>query len=252
MNQPINKLSRYDGRVLDQKREVTLQTGYYDYAEGSCLVSFGRTKVLCVATVDESVPPHLRGKGQGWVTAEYSMLPRSSPERIRRERTNVGGRTQEIQRLIGRALRSVTRTEYLGERTIMLDCDVIQADGGTRTASVTGAFVALVQAIQHLARHQKVSMTNPFPVSDFVSAISVGVVKGQPVLDLDYKEDSSADTDMNLIMTAAGKIIEIQGTAEKDPFSREELLSMISLGQKGCLELCQMQKSILGPLEWKR
>ncbi len=248
----MNTMSRSEGRTADLKREVQLQTNFYDYAEGSCLVSFGRTKVLCVATVDDSVPPHLRGKGGGWVTAEYNMLPRASPDRIRRERTNVGGRTQEIQRLIGRALRSVTRMEYLGERTIMLDCDVLQADGGTRTASLTGAFVALVQAIHHLARIQKVSMTNPFPVSDFVSAISVGVVKGQPVLDLDYKEDSTAETDMNLIMTASGKIIEIQGTAEKEPFSKEELMSMIGLGQKGCNELCELQKKILGSLEWKR
>lgn len=245
-------IERSESRSTEQKRETRIETKFYDYAEGSCLVSFGRTKVLCVATVEENVPPHLRGKGQGWVTAEYSMLPRSSPDRIRRERTNVGGRTQEIQRLIGRALRSVTRTEYIGERTIMLDCDVLQADGGTRTASVTGAFVALVQALHHLAKINKISTTNPFPISDFVSAISVGMVKEQPVLDLDYKEDSSAETDMNLVMTRGGKIIEIQGTAERDPFSQEQLSSMLKLGQKGCVELCQLQESVLGPLQWRK
>jgi ribonuclease PH len=245
-------LERSESRSPDQKRQTKIDIQFYDYAEGSCLVTFGRTKVLCVATVEDNVPPHLRGKGQGWVTAEYSMLPRSSPERIRRERSNVGGRTQEIQRLIGRALRSVAKTEYLGERTIMLDCDVLQADGGTRTASVTGAFVALVQAVHFLAKANKVSTTNPFPIQDFVSAISVGMVKDQPVLDLDYKEDSSAETDMNLVMTKAGKIIEIQGTAERDPFSQDQLLKMVAIGQKGCQELCQLQESILGPLQWRK
>jgi ribonuclease PH len=245
-------IERSESRTHQQKRETRIETKFYDYTEGSCLVTFGRTKVLCVATVEENVPPHMRGKGQGWVTAEYSMLPRSSPERIRRERNNVGGRTQEIQRLIGRALRSVIKAEYIGERTVMLDCDVLQADGGTRTASVTGAFVALVQAIHHLAKINKISTTNPFPISDFVSAISVGMVKDQAVLDLDYKEDSSAETDMNLVMTKAGKIIEIQGTAERDPFSQEQLTSMLNLGQKGCLELCQLQESVLGPLQWRK
>lgn len=215
------------------------------------MVKFGNTEVLCVATIDDHAPPHLRGKGQGWVTAEYSMLPRSSPERIRRERNHVGGRTSEIQRLIGRALRSIVSLEGWGERSITVDCDVIRADGGTRTASITGAFIALALAFRHLKKIGKINNPNlPFPIKDYVSAISVGIVAGQPVLDLDYPEDSTAETDMNLVMTATGKIIEIQGTAEKDPFDKPTLDALIALGAEGCESLCTMQREILGPLDW--
>ena len=244
--------NRSENRTPDQKREIKVQLDYYDYAEGSCLIEFGRTKVLCAATVEENVPHHLRGKGKGWVTGEYNMLPKSSSDRIRRERSKVGGRTQEIQRLIGRALRSVVKTEWLGERTITLDCDVLQADGGTRTASITGAFIAMIQAIHSLQKRGKISDSFPFPVSNYVSAISAGIVKGTPVLDIDYKEDSNADTDMNFVMTEDGKMIEIQGTAEKEPFSEEEFGQLLSLGKKGCQELCMLQKELIGPLEWKK
>ncbi len=244
--------NRSENRSPDQKREIKVQLDYYDYAEGSCLIEFGRTKVLCAATVEEFIPPHLRGQGKGWVTGEYNMLPKSSNERIRRERMKVGGRTFEIQRLIGRALRSVVKSEWLGERTITLDCDVLQADGGTRTASITGAYIALVQAIHHLQKRGKISNSFPFPITSYVSAISAGLVKGVPVLDLDYKEDSSADTDMNFVMTQDGKMIEIQGTAEKEPFSQDEFSKLLTLGTKGCQELCALQKELIGPLEWKK
>jgi ribonuclease PH len=243
---------RSENRTHDQKRDVKITLNYYDYAEGSCLVEYGRTKVLCVATVEEGVPHHLRGQGKGWVTGEYNMLPRASSERIRRERTKIGGRTQEIQRLIGRALRSVVKSEWLGERTITLDCDVLQADGGTRTASITGAYIALAQAIHHLNKKGKLSDSFPFPLKSYVSAISVGMVDGKPVLDLDYVEDSSADTDMNIVMTHEGKMIEIQGTAEKDPFTEEDFHAMLALGRKGCQELCALQAELIGPLAWRK
>ena len=243
---------RSENRTPDQKRDVKITLNYYDYAEGSCLVEYGRTKVLCVATIEDGVPHHLRGQGKGWVTGEYNMLPRASPERIRRERTKVGGRTTEIQRLIGRALRSVVKSEWLGERSITLDCDVLQADGGTRTASITGAFIALTQAIHHLHKKGKISSSFPFPLKSYVSAVSVGMVKGEAVLDLDYVEDSSADTDMNLVMTHDGRMIEIQGTAEKEPFTEEEFHAMLELGRKGCKELCDLQAELLGPLAWRK
>ena len=241
-----------ENRSPDQKREIKVQLDYYDYAEGSCLIEFGRTKVLCAATVEEFIPPHLRGQGKGWVTGEYNMLPKSSNERIRRERQKVGGRTFEIQRLIGRALRSVVKSEWLGERTITLDCDVIQADGGTRTASITGAYIALVQAVHHLRKKGKISDSFPFPIASYGSAISAGIVKGEAVLDLDYKEDSTADADMNFVMRDSGKMIEIQGTAEKEPFSEEEFQKLLILGKKGCIELCELQKELLGPLAWRK
>jgi ribonuclease PH len=245
------KILRPDQRPEDALRPVTLECKFYPYAEGSCLVSFGGTQVLCVATIEETAPPHLRGKQKGWITAEYNMLPRSSPDRIKRERDRVGGRTHEIQRLIGRALRSVVSMEGWGERSIIIDCDVIRADGGTRTASITGAFVALVQAFRELKVKRKLPESLAFPVKDYVSAVSVGVVNGQPVLDLNYIEDSSADTDMNLVMTAQKQIIEIQGTAEKEPFSKETFDVMLDLAGKGCESLCNMQRQILGPLDWK-
>ena len=245
-------LKRSYTRPPDALRPITLEPNYYDYAEGSCLVSYGKTQVLCVATLEDTVPPHVRGSGKGWVTGEYSMLPRSSPDRIRRERDKIGGRTHEIQRLIGRALRTVVSMEGWGEKTLILDCDVLRADGGTRTASITGAFVALVQAFRKARQSGRIQGAHPvFPVQDYVSAVSVGVIKGVPCLDLDYPEDSTAETDMNLVMTGAGKIIEIQGTAERAAFSQEELLKLLALGKQGCESLCSMQRQILGPLGWQ-
>lgn len=249
MNIAIN---RSYNRPHDGLRPLSLEPNFYDYAEGSVLIQIGNTHVICVATLEDNVPHHMRGKGSGWLTGEYNMLPRSSSERIKRERDKVGGRTQEIQRLIGRSLRSVIDLKVLGEKTLILDCDVIRADGGTRCASITGAFVAAVMAIRKFAQKNpnKVSQNTPFPVKDYLSAISVGVVKGTPVLDLDYIEDSSADTDMNLIMTGAGKIVEIQGTAEKEAFSKQDLDKLIELGALGCTNLCKIQREILGPLDW--
>ncbi len=246
-----NSNKRSYQRNNDSLRPIRIEPHYYDYAEGSCLVSFGNTQVICAATIEENVPPHLRNKGQGWVTAEYNMLPKSSKERIRRERDKVGGRTHEIQRLIGRSLRSVVNFQGWGERTLTLDCDVIRADGGTRTASITGAFVAMVLAFRTLKKNGKVSDTTLFPVKDFLSAVSIGIVNGNVLTDLDYSEDSAAETDMNIIMTGSGNFVEIQGTAEKDPFSQAALLDLLSMGKKACLELCHKQKEILGELSWK-
>jgi ribonuclease PH len=243
-------LQRSYSRPPEGLRPITIEPNFYDYAEGSCLISYGKTQVICVATVEDSPPPHLRGKGLGWVTGEYNMLPRASQERIRRERDRIGGRTHEIQRLIGRVLRSVVNQSGWGERSIILDCDVLRADGGTRTASITGSFVALVLAFRKLKQMGKINDNCPFPVKDFLSAISVGIVTGTPVVDLDYPEDSTADTDMNIVMTSAGKIVEIQGTAEKEAFSREELLKLLDLGQSACESLCTIQRQILGPLDW--
>lgn len=243
-------LKRSYSRLPESLRPITIEPHFYDYAEGSCLISYGKTQVLCVATVEDSAPPHLRGKGVGWVTGEYNMLPRSSPDRIRRERDKVGGRTHEIQRLIGRSIRTAVRMEGWGEKSIILDCDVLRADGGTRTASITGAFVALVLAFRRLKEKGKIPENCSFPVKDYVSAISVGIVKGVPVCDLDYSEDSTAETDMNLIMTASGKIVEIQGTAEKEAFSKEEFHKMLELGTAACENLCNIQRQILGPLDW--
>lgn len=244
-------MKRSYNRSTDTLRPISFEPNFYDYAEGSCMVNFGNTQVLCVATIEDSAPPHLRGKGKGWVTAEYNMLPRSSSERIRRERNHVGGRTSEIQRLIGRALRSIVSMEGWGERSITIDCDVIRADGGTRTASITGAFITLAMAFRHLKKIGRINNPNlPFPIKEYVSAISVGLVDGIPVLDLDYPEDSAAETDMNLVMTASGKLIEIQGTAERDPFEQKVLLELLALGTKGCESLCAMQREILGPLDW--
>lgn len=237
-------------RNIDEKRPVIIEPNYYDYAEGSCLIKFGKTEVLCVATVEESSPPHLRGRGMPWITGEYGMLPRSSSDRIRRERPNVSGRTSEIQRLIGRAMRSIVTMEGWGERTITLDCDVLRADGGTRTASITGAFIATVMALKSINKNGKLSKPVAFPVHNYMSAISVGIVDGKCVLDLDYSEDSTAETDMNLVMTSDGKIVEIQGTAEKDPFSEEQFFELLRLGKKGCQELCALQKEIVGDLSW--
>ena len=232
-------------RNPDQLRNVRITRNYTKHAEGSVLIECGDTKVICTASIDEKVPPFLRGKGQGWVTAEYGMLPRSTNTRVDREaaRGKQTGRTQEIQRLIGRSLRSVVDLKKLGERTIQIDCDVIQADGGTRTASITGAFVALHDAVGFLLNKQALAAS---PLNDFVAAISVGVYRGVPVLDLDYAEDSDCDTDMNVVMTGSGGFVEVQGTAEGAPFSRGEMNALLDLAQNGITQLVACQKKALG------
>ena len=234
---------RSDGRKADELRKLKVTRNYLKTAEGSVLIEFGDTRVLCTATVENSVPPFLKGKGTGWVTAEYAMLPRSSAQRISRERSKVGGRTHEIQRLIGRSLRSVVDMKALGERTVLIDCDVIQADGGTRTASITGAYIALVDGLR---RARKQGMIATIPVTDYLAAISVGIVDGKPVLDLCYAEDSAAEVDMNIVMTGKGKIVEVQGTAEGEPFSKTELNKLIALGEKGIKALIKKQQDLLG------
>ena len=236
---------RADNRLPEQLRPSRITPNYLVHAEGSVLVEAGRTKVICTASVEDRVPQFRRNSGKGWVTAEYGMLPRATSTRTQREASagRVGGRTQEIQRLIGRSLRAVTRMEELGERTITLDCDVIQADGGTRTASITGAFVALVLALQQL-RERDVLRT--MPVSDFVAATSVGIVDGEPMLDLAYTEDSTAEVDMNLVKTGGGLFIEVQGTAESLPFGREGLNRLLDLGDNGIRQLIAIQKNLVG------
>jgi len=236
---------RSDGRLAEQLRPTRVIPNYLAHAEGSVLVEAGRTKVICTASVEDRVPPFRRNTGKGWVTAEYGMLPRATTTRTQRESTagRVGGRTQEIQRLIGRSLRAVTRLEELGERTITLDCDVIQADGGTRTASITGAFVALVLAAQSL-RERDVIRT--MPIADFVAATSVGIVDGEPLLDLAYVEDSRADVDMNIVKTGAGLYIEVQGTAEALPFGREALGRLLDLADTGIRQLVALQRGLVG------
>ena len=235
---------RPSGRTPDQLREIKLTRDYTCHAEGSVLVEFGRTRVICTASIEDRVPGFLKGKGQGWLTAEYGMLPRSTGSRMRREatQTSQGGRTMEIQRLIGRSLRSVVELKKLGERTLTIDCDVIQADGGTRTASITGAYVALVDAVRSL-QYEKV--LNEDPVNSALASVSVGIYKGTAVLDLDYAEDSNAETDMNVVMNGDGQFIEVQGTAEGHAFSSEELNEMLSLAQKGINELLEHQRKAL-------
>ena len=242
-------MNRFDNRKFDQMRFVKITRNYLKYAEGSVLIEVGNTKVICAATIEERVPPFLKGSGQGWITAEYSLLPRSTQTRNAREsaRGKVSGRTHEIQRLIGRALRSVIDLKALGERTILIDCDVIQADGGTRTASITGAFVALVEAIAGVYNKDK-----PFPIKDFIAAISVGILSdNNAVLDLCYEEDSKATVDMNVVMTGSGEFIEIQGTGEERPYTRTELNMMLEKAEKGINELIDYQKGVLGDLAWK-
>jgi ribonuclease PH len=238
---------RSDGRLDEQLRPTRITPNYLMHAEGSVLVESGKTKVICTASVEDRVPPFRRNSGKGWVTAEYGMLPRATTTRNQREASSgrVGGRTQEIQRLIGRSLRAVTRMEDLGERTITLDCDVIQADGGTRTASITGAFVALVFAVQKM-REQ--AMIKTMPVQDYVAATSVGIVEGMPMLDLAYIEDSKADVDMNIVKTGAGQYIELQGTAEAMPFGREALNRMLDLGDTGIRQLIALQRGFVGTI----
>ncbi len=237
-------MTRPSKRSADQLRPVSIQRHYTRHAEGSVLIEFGDTRVLCTASVLEQVPPHLKGAAQGWVTAEYGMLPRATNTRGDREaaRGRQSGRTQEIQRLIGRALRSVVDLGKVGERTIHLDCDVIQADGGTRTAAITGAFVALHDAVQVMLARRMIAAS---PVRDFVAAVSVGLYEGVPVLDLDYAEDAQCGTDMNVVMTGGGGLVEVQGTAEGAPFSRTEMEAMLGLAEKGIRELIAAQKAAL-------
>ena len=240
-------MQRPDSRPVNALRPVRITPNYVKHAEGSVLIEVGDTRVICTASVEDRVPPFRRNSGKGWVTAEYGMLPRSTTTRNQREASagKVGGRTQEIQRLIGRSLRAVTRLEEMGERTIWVDCDVIQADGGTRTASITGGFVALVLALQKMRGAGQIA---GMPVRDFVAATSVGIVDGEALLDLAYEEDSRADVDMNIVQTGDGRFIEVQGTAEAAPFGRDALLSLLDLAQEGIRQLNTLQREIVGPL----
>lgn len=236
---------RIDGRRNDEMREVKIVKDFIKYADGSCLIEVGNTRVVCTASVEDKVPAFLKGSGTGWITAEYGMLPRANRTRNIRDAVKgmVGGRTHEIQRMVGRSLRAVVDLKLLGERTIWVDCDVIQADGGTRTASITGGFVALYLAIQNLIRNRSIEKN---PVEDFLAATSVGILDKEYILDLAYDEDFNAKVDMNVVMTASGKIVEIQGTAEKMPFSKEDLDNLIELASKGIAQLIEVQKEVLG------
>jgi len=240
-------MPRFDNRAANVLRPTRITPHFLKHAEGSVLIEAGDTRVICTASVEDRVPPFRRNSGKGWVTAEYGMLPRSTTTRNQRESSagRVGGRTHEIQRLIGRSLRAVTRLQDLGERTIWVDCDVIQADGGTRTASITGGFVALVLALQKMRAQNQIST---MPVRDFVAATSVGIVDGQPLLDLAYEEDSRADVDMNIVQTGDGRFIEVQGTAEAAPFGRDALLALLDLAQGGIRQLNAMQREVVGAL----
>jgi ribonuclease PH len=234
---------RIDGRGLDKIRKVTITRDYIKYPEGSCLIELGNTKVVCTASVEESVPPFLRNSGTGWVTAEYGMLPRSCGSRIPRGKDS--GRTYEIQRLIGRSLRSVTEMKYMGERTVWIDCDVIQGDGGTRTASITGSFIALVDALHKIKKEGKIERV---PVLDYIAATSVGILNDKTILDLCYEEDSKAEVDMNVVMTGKGEFIEVQGTAERRPFSKEKMDVLLDLARKGIEELFSVQRKLVGDI----
>jgi ribonuclease PH len=231
--------ARADGRAADQLRPIKITRDYLRHPEGSVLVEFGDTKVICTASIEEKVPPFLKGQGKGWVTAEYGMLPRSTNTRMNRERSGPSGRSQEIQRLVGRSLRAVVEMAKLGERTVWVDCDVIQADGGTRTAAITGSFIAMADAIGAVVRGGALPGT---PVRDCVAAISVGIVGGAPALDLNYLEDSGAEVDMNVVMTGAGAFVEVQGTAEQTPFSRDSLAAMLALAEQGIGRLIALQR----------
>ena len=237
-------MTRQDGRKNNELRKIKITKDYIKYAEGSCLIEFGSTKVIATASVEQGVPPFLRGKGTGWITAEYSMIPRSCTTRVPREASKgkLGGRTHEIQRLIGRSMRAVADTAKLGERTIWMDCDVIQADGGTRCASITGSFIALALACVKLKND---GVLAEIPLSDYVAAVSVGMLGGKPALDLDYEEDSTADVDMNIVMTGRGKFIEVQGTAEKEPFAKADMEKLLELAKDGIDELIAIQKKAL-------
>ena len=240
-------LGRIDGRRRDQIRPVKVTRGFTKHAEGSVLIEMGDTKVICTASIEEKVPPFLKGKGTGWVTAEYAMLPRATHDRSPREsvKGKQGGRTLEIQRLVGRALRAVIDTGRLGERTIWIDCDVIQADGGTRTASITGSFIALADAVTVLRKKELIKVN---PLTDYLAAISIGKVGGQVMVDLAYEEDSHAEVDLNLVMTGAGQYVEVQGTAEKTPFNKKDMDEFLDLGWGAIRELVELQKSLIGSL----
>ena len=231
---------RRDGRGPDKIRKVQITRNYIKYAEGSCLIELGNTRVVCTASVEESVPPFLKGTGTGWVTAEYGMLPRSCSTRIQRGKDS--GRTYEIQRLVGRSLRAVTEMKLMGERTIWIDCDVIQADGGTRTASITGSFIALCDSLNKLKMD---GLLDKVPIKDFVAATSVGILGGKALLDLTYDEDSQADVDMNIVMTGSGEFIEIQGTAERKTFNKDEMNALLALSKKGIEDLVDIQRNLL-------
>jgi len=235
---------RQDGRMPNGLRKINIIPNYMEYAEGSCLFEAGKTKVMCTASIEDGVPPFLRGKGTGWITSEYSMLPRSCQKRVQRESTKgkTGGRTHEIQRLIGRSMRSVINMDVLGEKTIWIDCDVLQADGGTRCAAINGSFIALCMALNKL---KKDKVFSELPIHNFVAAVSVGIVKGSVCLDLNYGEDSTAEVDMNVVMTDSGEYVEVQGTAEKEPFSREKMDEMMGLAGKGIDMIIVKQKEIL-------
>jgi ribonuclease PH len=240
-------MPRLDGRLADAIRPTKITPDFLVHAEGSVLIEVGRTRVICAASIEDRVPPFLRGQGKGWVTAEYGMLPRATSTRTTREASagKVGGRTQEIQRLIGRSLRAITSMQELGERTVWIDCDVIQADGGTRTASITGGFVALVLALERLRAQAVIPRV---PITDYVAATSVGVVAGTPLLDLAYDEDSRADVDMNVVKTAGGKFIEVQGTAEAQPFDRGALDALLALADRGISALVEQQRAVVGKI----
>jgi ribonuclease PH len=235
---------RPDGRKNDELRKVTITRNFIKNAEGSVLITFGDTKVICTATIEERVPPFLKDQKKGWITAEYGMLPRSTQTRVMRESVTgrIGGRTHEIQRLIGRALRSVVSLEMLGERTVWIDCDVIQADGGTRTAAITGSYIALADALNYALRNGMIERT---PLRDYLAAVSVGIIHGEPRLDLCYTEDSSAEVDMNVVMTGQGRFVEVQGTAEGMPFDRKALDTLLDLAESGIRQLIALQKEIL-------
>lgn len=234
-------MMREDSRALDKLRKIKITKNYIKYAQGSCLIELGNTHVICTASIEDGVPPFLKGTLTGWLTAEYGMIPCSCQTRINREKTS--GRTYEIQRLIGRSLRTVVDLSSLGERTIKIDCDVIQADGGTRTASITGSFIALIDALYN---SKKKGLINGMPVRDYVAATSVGIVDGEALLDLTYEEDSKAEVDMNVVMTGKGKLIEVQGTAEREPFSKSQMDKMLDLAQKGIEKLSEIQKEAIG------
>ncbi|MDP2921727.1 MAG: ribonuclease PH [Candidatus Omnitrophota bacterium] len=237
-------MMRSDKRKFDELRKVKIKRNVLKFAEGSCMIEMGNTRVICSASVEDKVPHFLRDTGSGWITAEYGMLPRSCQSRIDREasRGKQSGRTQEIQRLIGRSMRSIAELKKLGERTIWIDCDVIQGDGGTRTASITGSFIALADALAKLKDQKKITS---MPLSDYVAAVSVGIVKGEKCLDLNYEEDSGAEVDMNIIMTGSGKMVEVQGTAEKNPFSLKDLNDLVGLAKGGIDDLISLQKKLI-------
>jgi ribonuclease PH len=243
-------MQRIDGRNKDQIRPVKITRNYLKHAEGSVLIEMGDTKVICTASIEERVPPFVKGTGKGWITSEYGMLPRSTETRKPRESTRgkVDGRTMEIQRLIGRALRSIVDLQKLGEMTVYIDCDVIQADGGTRTASITGAFVALVDALNKLVLQEKLKV---IPLNGYIAAVSVGIKDGEAILDLNYAEDSTCQVDMNLVMTDKGEFIEIQGTGEESPFNKTQLQELMGLGEKGVNDLIEAQKQSLGEIAGK-